>query len=425
MSRDGPRLIDERGRPRVVVTGTGAMTPLGKSTEEFWQGLVEGRSGIDHMTLCDTTGYPCTIAGEIPDFDARDYLDAKDARRMARFSQIAIAASTMAIDDAQLDLAKEEPHQLGILLGNGAGGFPTIEEGARVLASKGGMRMNPFFFPMILPNMAASQVSRHLGLKGYISTVTTSCAAGTQAVGEAAEVLRRRAAEVMVSGGTEAGISQLGLGGFSVMRALSTRNEEPTKASRPFDAKRDGFVPAEGAGILVLETLQHALKRGAPILVELVGYGVSSDAYHMVQPDEDGAGAARALEWTFQDAGLDTQEVDYINAHGTSTPLNDVAETMAIKKVLGEHAYRVPISATKSMIGHALGGAGGMEAVACVKTIVDGIIHPTTNYEFPDPECDLDYVPNEARRQEVRVALSNSFGFGGQNACLLFKAYDE
>ncbi len=420
-----PRLTDERGRPRVVVTGTGAMTPLGKSTEEFWQGLIDGRSGIGPMTLCDTTGFPCTVAGEVPDFEPRDYLDAKDARRMARFSQLAVAASRMAVEDAHLDLSREEGHRMGVLLGNGAGGFPTIEEGARVLVARGGMRMNPFFFPMILPNMAASQVSRHLGLKGYISTITTSCSAGTQALGEAAEVLRRGDADVMITGGAEAGISQLGLAGFSVMRALTTHNEEPTKASRPFDAKRDGFIPAEGAGIMVLETLEHALKRGAPILVELAGYGVSSDAYHMVQPDEDGAGAVRAMQWALQDAAVAPTDIDYINAHGTSTPLNDSIETLAIKGLFGEYAYKVPISSTKSMVGHALGASGGLEAVASVKTIKEGIVHPTVNQEFPDPTCDLDYVPNEARRQETRAVLSNSFGFGGQNACLVFKAYEE
>ena len=377
------------------------------------------------MTLADTTDFPCKIAGEIPDYDAKDYLDAKEARRMARFSQIAVIASRMAVEDAHLDLNGEEPYRAGILLGNGAGGFPTIEEGARALISKGGMRINPFFFPMILPNMAASQVSRLLGLKGYTSTVTTSCAAGTQAVGEAMEVIRRGAADLMVTGGAEAGISQLGLGGFSVMRALSTQNDDPPKASRPFDARRDGFVPAEGAGILIMETLEHALRRDAPILVEALGYGVSSDAFHMVQPDEDGAGAFRAIEWSMEDANMDSSEIEYINAHGTSTPLNDAVETKAIKKAFGEYAYRVPVSATKSMIGHALGAAGGMEAVACVKTIVDDVIHPTINHEFPDPDCDLDYVPNEARRQAVRTVLSNSFGFGGQNACLVFKAYEE
>jgi 3-oxoacyl-[acyl-carrier-protein] synthase II len=310
-----------------------------------------------------------------------------------------------------------------VLLGNGNGGFPTIDEAMRVLVEKGGMRISPFFFPMILPNMAAATISRILGLKGYSSTVTTACAASTQSVGEAAEVIRRGAADVMVTGGTEAGISQLGLGGFSVMRALSTRNEEPERASRPFDAQRDGFVPAEGAGILVLESLEHASSRGAPILAEIAGYGVSSDAFHPVQPDDDGAGAARAIRWALEDAGVGPADLDYINAHGTSTPLNDVSETRALKLALGEQAYHVPISSTKSMIGHALGAAGGLEAVACVSTIVHGMIHPTANYEVPDPECDLDYVPNQARAKDVNVVLSNSFGFGGQNACLVFRKY--
>ena len=421
--KTGSNHTDQLGRPRVVVTGTGAMTPLGKSTQEFWDHLVEGRSGIDYMTLCDTEGFSTKIAGEIPDFEPRDYLDAKEARRMARFSQIAIVASRMAVEDSGLNLEAEDSYRMGIVLGNGCGGFPEIEAASRVLVAKGGMRMSPFFFPTILPNMAASQVSRTLGLRGFTSTVITACAAGTQAIGDATEVLRRGAADVMITGGAEAGISQLGLGGFCAMRALSTANDEPTRASRPFDANRDGFVPAEGAGILVLETLDHALKRGASILVELVGYAVSSDAFHMVHPDEEGQSAARAMAWALQDACLEPADIDYINAHGTSTPLNDVVETRAIKRVLGESAYRVPISSTKSMIGHALGGAGGMEAVACVKTIVDGIIHPTINYETADPDCDLDYVPNVARRQDVRAVLSNSFGFGGQNACLVFKAY--
>ena len=419
------RLTDWRGRTRVVVTGTGSLTPLGKSTEEFWQGLVAGRSGIDQMTLCDTTGFSCTIAGEIPDYDPNDYLGPKEARRMARFSQIAVNAGSMAVDNACLDLSKEDGDRIGVMLGNGCGGFPTIEEGARVLASKGGMRMSPFFFPMILPNIASSQVSRRFGLKGYSSTVTTSCAAGTQAIGEAAEVLRRGGADVMFTGGTEAGISQLGLGGFSVMKALTTQNDDPPKASRPFDAKRDGFVPAEGAGLLILETLEHALNRGAPILAEVAGYGPSSDAYHMVHPDDEGAGAVKAMTWAIRDAGLKPGDIDYINAHGTSTPLNDAIETLAIKKVFGEYAYNVPISSTKSMIGHALGAAGGMEAVACIKTITEGVIHPTINHEFPDPKCDLDYVPNEAREKQVKTVLSNSFGFGGQNACLVFKACED
>ena len=412
-----------RERNRVVVTGLGAVTPLGLSAHEFWKNLVAGRSGIGPMTLCDPTDYPCRIAGEVSGFDPEQFIPAKEARRMARFTQLAVAAASMALEDAGLNLEREDQERVGVLLGNGNGGFPTIEEGMRTLVERGGMRITPFFFPMILPNMAAATISRILGTKGYTSTVTTSCAASTQSVGEAAEVVRRGGADIMLAGGTEAGISQLGLAGFCVMRALSTRNEEPEKASRPFDAQRDGFVPAEGAAILVLESLEHALNRGTTILAELVGFGVSSDAYHLVQPEEDGAGAARAIRFALEDAGLGAADVDYINAHGTSTPLNDVAETRAIKQVFGDLAYRVPISSTKSMIGHALGGAGGMEAVACVKTIVEGVIHPTINYEFPDPDCDLDYVPNQARKKDVEVVLSNSFGFGGQNACLLFRRF--
>ena len=408
-----------------MVTGMGAVTPLGLSADEFWKGLVEGRSGIGPMTLCDPTDYPCRISGEVPGFDPEQFIPAKESRRMARFTQLAVVAANMALEDARLDLEREDRERVGVFLGNGNGGFPTIEEGVRILVERGGMRMSPFFFPMILPNMAAGTVSRIVGTKGYSSTVSTSCAASTQSIGEAAEVIRRGSAEVMLAGGTEAGISQLGLAGFSVMRALSTRNEEPEKASRPFDAQRDGFVPSEGAGLLILESVEHALDRGATILAEVSGYGVSSDAYHPVQPDEDGSGAARAIKWALEDADVRPAKVDYINAHGTSTPMNDVSETRAIKRVFGDLAYKIPISSTKSMIGHALGGAGGMEAVACVKTILEGVIHPTVNYEFPDPECDLDYVPNAAREKDVQVVLSNSFGFGGQNACLVFRRFSE
>ncbi len=410
-------------RRRVVVTGMGAVTPLGLSADEFWRKLVAGCSGIGPMTLCDPTGYPCRIAGEVRGFDPELFIPAKEARRMARFSQLAVAAASMALEDARLSLEQETRERVGVLLGNGNGGFPTIEEAVRTLVEKGGMRMNPFFFPMIIPNMAAGTVSRMFGTKGYSSTIVTACAASTQAIGEGAEVIRRGAADVMLAGGTEAGISQLGLAGFSVMRALSTKNEEPGKASRPFDAQRDGFVPAEGAAILVLESLEHATDRGAAILAEVAGYGVSSDAYHPVQPDEDGAGAAHAIHLALEDAGVTPAEVDYINAHGTSTPLNDVSETRAIKRAFGKLAYKIPVSSTKSMIGHALGGAGSLEAVACIKTIQEGVIHPTINYEFPDPECDLDYVPNEARSKEVNTVLSNSFGFGGQNACLVVRRF--
>lgn len=408
---------------RVVVTGVGAMTPLGESVEAFWDGLVNGRSGIGPMTLCDPSAFPCRIAGEVLGFDPHNYMDRREARRMARFSQLAVAATSQAIANACLDTSKIDSERFGVLLGNGNGGFPTIEEGVRVLVEKEGMRITPFFMPMILPNMAASQISRLFGARGYSNTVTTACAASTQSIGDASEIIRRGATDIMVTGGVEAGISQLGLAGFCVMRALSTHNEEPEKASRPFDALRDGFVPAEGAGILILESLEHALRRDAHILAEVVGYGASSDAVHPVQPDPDGTGAARAIRLALCDAGVAPTEVDYINAHGTSTPLNDASESTAIKKAFGKTAYNVPISSTKSMIGHALGGAGGMEAVACVQTILTGTIHPTINYSVRDPDCDLDYVPNQARRRNVQVVLSNSFGFGGQNACIVFKKY--
>ena len=418
MSRHGDRR-------RVVVTGMGAVTPLGEDIREYWDNLVHGRSGIGPMTLADPGDYPCKISGEVSGFDPGKYINPKEARRMARFSQMAVSAAGLAIEDSGLDLSAEDAERLGVVTGNGNGGFPTTEENARILVAKGGMRMSPFFIPMILPNMAAANVSRIYGLKGYTSTVTTACAAGNQAIGDAAEAIRRGAADVVLGGGCEAGISQLGLGGFNVIKALTRRTDEPEKASRPFDAGRDGFVPAEGAAYLVMESLEHALDRGADIVAEVTGYGVSSDAYHAVQPDEDGAGAARAIKWALQDAGIGPGDVSYINAHGTSTPKNDLSETLAIKLVFGEAAYDVPVSSTKSMTGHVLGGAGALEAVACVLTIRENEIHPTINYEVPDPKCDLDYVPNESRKAQVDTVLSNSFGFGGQNACLVFQRFEE
>ena len=418
MSRNGDRR-------RVVGTGMGAVTPLGEDVQEYWDSLVQGRSGIGPMTLCDPAEYPCKISGEVSGFDPGKYIDRKEARRMARFSQMAVSAAGLAIEDGGLDLSAEDPERLGVVTGNGNGGFPTTEENARILVAKGGMRMSPFFIPMILPNMAAANVSRIYGLKGYTSTVITACAAGNQAIGDAAEAIRRGAADVVLGGGCEAGISQLGLGGFNVIKALTRQNDEPEKASRPFDAGRDGFVPAEGAAYLVMESLEHALDRGADIIAEVTGYGVSSDAFHAVQPDEDGSGAARAIRWALQDAGIGPGDVSYVNAHGTSTPKNDLSETLAIKLVFGDGAYDVPISSTKSMIGHVLGGAGALEAVACVQTIRTNEIHPTINYEVPDPECDLDYVPNKARKAQVDAVLSNSFGFGGQNACLVFQRFEE
>ena len=408
---------------RVVVTGLGAITPLGLTADQFWANLIAGQSGIGPMTLCDSTGYPCRIAGESNDFNPNDYLPARDARRMARFSQLAVAAALQAVADADLDITREDPYRVGVLLGNGNGGFPTLEENCRILANRGGMRMSPFFFPMVLPNMAAANVSQYVGAHGYNSTATTACAASNNAIGEALQAIRHGIADVMLAGGTEAGISQLGLAGFAVMRALSSRNDDPQRASRPFDAQRDGFVPAEGAGVLILEERQRAISRNANILCELAGFGATSDAGHLVQPQESGASAARAMANAISDAGLATSDVHYINAHGTSTPLNDAVETVAIKRLFGDDAYRVPVSSTKSMIGHSLGASGALEAVACVKTIIDRKIHPTVNYEEPDPECDLDYVPNKSRSVAVDTVLSNAFGFGGQNACLIVRRH--
>lgn len=410
-------------RNRVVVTGMGAITPLGESVNEYWQNLVNGVSGIVPMTLADPTDYPCKVAGEVQNFDPAQYINPREARRMARFSQMAVAAAALAIEDARIDIAALDSERMGVVMGNGNGGFPTTEDNARTLFRRGGMRVSPYFIPMILPNMAAANVSRIFGLKGYTSTIITACAAGTQGIGEAAEAIRRGVADLILGGGCEAGICQLGLGGFNVIKALSRSDVPPAKASRPFDANRDGFVPSEGAAIFVLESLQHAQKRGAEPLAEIAGFGVSSDAFHAVQPDEDGAGAARAMLWAIADADMQPADIDYINAHGTSTPKNDFVETLAIKKVFGDRAYQVPVSSTKSMIGHALGGGGALEAVASVKSIQTGQIHPTINYETPDPDCDLDYVPNQARSCQVNAVLSNSFGFGGQNACIIIKRY--
>ena len=416
-------MADER--VRVVITGMGAMTPLGETPEEYWKNLAAGTSGIGPMTLCDPEGYPCQISGEVSGFDPNTYIGSKEGRRMARFTQLAVAAALQAVENASYDISKDDPYRVGVLLGNGNGGFPTLEENCRILAERGGMRMSPFFFPMILPNMAAAAVSRYVGAHGYNSTATTACAASNQALGEAMTVIRSGTADVMIAGGSEAGISLLGLSGFAVMRALSTRNDEPQKASRPFDSGRDGFIPSEGSVIMVLESLDHALARDVNILAELSGFGSTSDAGHPVQPEESGSSAAAAMQMALADADVALDQVNYINAHGTSTPLNDALETVAIKRLFGNLAYKIPISSTKSMIGHSLGAAGSLDAAACVKTITEATIHPTVNLEDPDPDCDLDYVPNQARAADVQVALSNAFGFGGQNACLVFRKYVE
>jgi 3-oxoacyl-[acyl-carrier-protein] synthase II len=418
-------MVNSNGRTRVVITGAGAITPLGQNVEEFWSNLVAGRSGIAPMTLCDTSNYPTKIAAEVKDWRPEEILDRREARRMARFSQFAVAAAMQAVAQSGLDLDRVDRTRVGVVIGNGNGGYPNLEDAVRTIVARGGMRMDPLLMPKALPNMAAAQISLQLGLKGYNSTCVTACAAATQAIGEAADLIRAGRADVILSGGTEAGISQLGLGAFAVMRAMSTRNDEPEHASRPFDRNRDGFVPAEGAGIFVLESLESARRRNATILAEVAGYGACADAYHLVAPCADGEGASRAIRLALDDAGISPAEIDYINAHGTSTPLNDLSETVAIKAAFGEQAHSVPISSTKSMIGHALGGSGALEVVACIKTIETGLIHPTSNLNDPDPDCDLDYVPLTARKADIRTVLKNSFGFGGQNACLVLCRVDD
>ena len=412
-----------RSRRRVVITGLGAITPAGQTVAEFWDNLVHARSGIGPITLINPEQFPCRIAGEVKDWDPGLYIERKAARRMARFSQFMVAGAAQAIKDAGIDPGVEDRDRIGVLIGNGGGGYPNIQEGAQTLFDRGGMKIDPLYFPKSLGNMAAAQVALEHNFSGYNGTICTACAAGTQAIGEAGMIIRSGRADVMVTGGCEAGISELGLAGFSVMRALTSRNDEPAKASRPFDAERDGFVPCEGSGALILESEEHALARGAHIYAELAGFGCTSDAFHVVAPPEDGHGAAKAMIAALRDSGFGPNDVDYINAHATSTPIGDTAETNAIKSVFGDGAYRVAISATKSLIGHGLGASGGMETIATVKAIETNVIHPTANLDHPDPTCDLDYVPNVARQANVRVALKNSFGFGGQNSCLVIAKY--
>jgi 3-oxoacyl-[acyl-carrier-protein] synthase II len=413
-----------RNGARVVVTGMGAITAIGNSVEEFWANALDGKSGIGILTSFDHSAYPVHIAAEVKEFEPDEYMERREARRMARFSQFAIAATTQALRQAELDLDQVDRDRVGVLIGNGIGSLIDSQEAVRVMDSRGGMKIDPFFFPKMLPNMASAHIALQFGARGYNNTVITACAAGTQAIGDAMDLVRSGRVDAVITGGTESSLCELGLSGFAVIRALSTANEVPEKASRPFDAKRDGFVAAEGGAILLLENLEHAKARNAPILAEVAGYGATSDAYHVVAPADDGNGAIRAMREALNDAHVEPAHVDYINAHGTSTELNDKSETLAIKKVFGEDAYKVPISSTKSMVGHSFGAAGAIEAIAAVQTIQTGWMHPTINYEFPDPDCDLDYVPNQKRQADIDVVLSNSFGFGGQNACLVFKKYE-
>ncbi len=412
-------------QPRVVVTGMGAITPLGLSVDTFWGRCIKGESGIAPIELFDASEFPCTVGGEVTGFLPTDFIARKNARRMARFSQFAVAATREALEDSGLDFNSLDRERIGIVLGNGIGGFPDFEKTAEVLFRRGGMRIDPFFLPRVLPNMAAANVAIEFGVLGYNTTVVTACSAGTQAIGEGMEVIRRGVSDIVIAGGTEAGFSRLGLGGFSVMRALTTQCEEPEKASRPFDLARDGFVPAEGAAILILESEKHAIKRNATLRAEVAGFGSSGDAYHLVMPDKTGSGPVRAMRWAMKDANVKASDIDWISAHGTSTPLNDASETRAIREAFGEAADSVAVSSIKSMIGHSFGAAGAMETVAVVQGIESGIVHPTINLENADPECDLDYVPNYAREMKVNVVLNNSFGFGGQNACLIVRRYNS
>ena len=401
----------------------GAITCLGNYVEQFWTGVKNGQSGIRKISLVSPDGFPCSVSGEIKDFDPTEHMDRKEARRMARFSQFAIVAADQAVEDSGLDFEQEDLDRVGVLIGSGSGGLPETDQQSEIRVKRGVGRMSPYYIPMMLVNMAAANISHRFNLTGYTNTCVTACAASTQAIGEAAEVIRRGDADIIVTGGTEAGICEIGMGGFSTMRALSTWSGDPTQASRPFDKGRDGFAPSEGSGILILESLEHAQARGASIYAEIGGWGVSSDAYHLVQPHPEGSGAAKAMNRAITNAGVTINDVDYINAHGTSTPINDASETKAIKAVFGEHAYNVPISSTKSMVGHSLGASGALEAIVCISSINDGVLHPTINQDEPDPDCDLDYIPNVSRELEINVTLSNSFGFGGQNACLVIKKF--
>ena len=413
-------------RKRVVITGLGAITVLGSSVQQFWEGLTHGRSGIRRITQFDASMMPCQIAGEIPDFDPDLYIDRKESRRIARSAQIALGAATQAVKDAGLPDTMPEPERSGVCFGTAIGGIDRVDEGLHTMRAQNYLRVNPFLLPAGIPNLSAFMVSRQFQCLGPNSTITTACATGTQAVGEGSEYIRRGAADVMVVGGTEALIQDFAICGFSSMRALPVNyNDCPEKASRPFDAKREGFLFSEGAAALILESLDHAQARGARIYAELVGHASSADGYHIAAPDPEALGPSRAMRWALADAGIQPSEVGYINAHGTSTPLNDVTETRAIKMVFGDHAYKLAISSSKSMIGHAMGASGALEAIVCALTLHHGIIHPTINYENPDPDCDLDYVPNHLRRQQVNITLSNSFGLGGQNACLVLRRYQN
>ncbi len=411
-------------KKRVVVTGLGALSPLGNDVDTSWNNAINGVSGIGPITRVDAEEYPAKVAAELKDFNVEDYMDKKEARKMDRFTQYAVVAAKMAVEDADLNITDEIAPRVGVWVGSGIGGLETLETQFEIFLTKGPRRVSPFFVPMMIPDMATGQISIALGAKGVNSCTVTACATGTNSIGDAFKVIQRGDADVMVTGGTEAPLTRMSFAGFSANKALST-NPDPKTASRPFDKNRDGFVMGEGAGIIVLEELEHALARGAKIYGEIVGYGSTGDAYHITAPAQDGEGGARAMQEAIKDAGIAPEEIDYINAHGTSTYYNDKYETMAIKTVFGEHAHKLAVSSTKSMTGHLLGAAGGIEAIFSILAIKEGVIPPTINIQTPDEECDLDYVPDEARRQELNYVLSNSLGFGGHNATLIFKKYQS
>jgi 3-oxoacyl-[acyl-carrier-protein] synthase II len=410
-------------RKRVVVTGMGAITPIGNDLAQYWEGLMAGRNGIGPISLFDASRHDCRIAGEVKGFDPHEYLERKEAKRMDRFAQFGVAASKQAIADAKFVINELNAEQVGIIIGTGIGGLKVLEDQQEVYLTKGPDRCSPFMIPMMIANMAAGLTAIHTGAKGPNSCTVTACAAGSNAVGDAFRLIQRGYAQAVICGGTEGAVTPLSLAGFASARALSTRNDDPAKACRPFDKDRDGFVMGEGAGILILEELEHALSRNARIYAEMVGYAMTCDAYHITAPVPGGSGAARAMELAIKDAEITPETISYVNAHGTSTPANDVTETAAIKKALGESAYKVAISSTKSMTGHLLGGSGGIEAVAAVMAIANNRVPPTINLDNPDPECDLDYIPHTSREMLVNVALSNSFGFGGHNVTLVFKKF--
>lgn len=409
---------------RVVITGLGAVTPVGNDVSTMWENIVAGNSGIDITTRVNTEDYPAKVAGEVKEFDPLKFIDKKDVRKMDPFTQYAVSASKMAVEDAGLVIDESNADRVGVWIGSGIGGMQTWEEQHRKFLEKGPRRVSPFFVPMMIPDMAAGQVSIQLGAKGINACTTTACASGANSIGDAFKAVQRGDVDYIIAGGTEAPITDMSFAGFSSAKALST-NPDPKTACRPFDKNRDGFVMGEGSGILIMEALETALERGAHIYGEIVGYGATGDAYHITAPADNGEGAARAMQQALNDAGLSPKDIDYINAHGTSTDLNDKYETSAIKTVFGEHAHNIAISSTKSMTGHLLGAAGGVEAVISLKAIEEGIVPPTINYETPDEECDLDYVPNEARKQEVNAVVSNSLGFGGHNVSLIFKKYNN